>query len=283
MANLDTSLCLSFEEVGLQLIKQGVETGPRMVSSQLRANLLSSSVSAPTTQLPGVGIGDLKAQVLRSKRRNMTLTLDMDTLEVRFCLSLCPSSIRLSHNTQNRTGVPASLFRCPSPSCQLQSAPLARSGAQPPCAHQAIPSQAQAAFVFPSRDLCTAFFGGPPCRSASAPCKCPWMACSRLRGYPLDDRVPQLTPRPAPDRDLHLHEVDGTFAHKMTSAWIPAAVGEGVWHAWFIYAHSPISSVDSLCSNSCQGASVGRGAVWCGPAGCGGGASLSVTSASQGA
>lgn len=110
-AHLDTSLCLSFEEVALQLVKQGVETGPRIVSNNLRANLLSSSVSAPSKQISmsGVGLSDLKAQVLRSKRRNMTVTLDMDTLEV---------------------------------------------------------------------------------------------------------------------RDLHLHEVDGTFAHKMTSAWIPAAVGE---------------------------------------------------------
>lgn len=108
-AHLDTSLCLSFEEVALQLVKQGVETGPRIVSSNLRANLLSSSVSAPSKQMSGVGVNDLKAHVLRSKRRNMTVTLDMDTLEV---------------------------------------------------------------------------------------------------------------------KDLHLHEVDGTFAHKMMSAWIPAAVGE---------------------------------------------------------
>ena len=91
-AHLDTSLCLSFGEVALQLVKQGVETGPRIVSSNLGANLLSSSVSAAALKpaadstaggSAAAGANDLKAEVLRSKRRHVTVTLDMDTLEVR--------------------------------------------------------------------------------------------------------------------------------------------------------------------------------------------------------
>ena len=74
--------------------------------------------------------------------------------------------------------------------------------------------------------------------------------------------TPQLTARPAPDRDLHLHEVDGTFAHKMTSAWIPAAVGECVWHAWLCPLPNIICRLPSFDFMSGSVSSSRCGVVW---------------------
>jgi len=91
-AHIEKSLCVLLEQVELQLVKHQVGTGPRIVASKMRANLLSSLVPAPTQPrqphggpLGGGGGsgGDLKSEVLGGKRRHVGVTLDITTLEAK--------------------------------------------------------------------------------------------------------------------------------------------------------------------------------------------------------
>ena len=91
------SVCVCFDHVEMQLVKHLLHSGPIVVASNVRANLLSSLVPASANARHGrfaggggarTGAGedtgnDLKEEVLIMARKHESVTLCMDTLQLK--------------------------------------------------------------------------------------------------------------------------------------------------------------------------------------------------------